>query len=205
MSTANRHASKSFFYGWSLTRFLSVLLLLNVAITLVVFDINEKETVSILIRSTAKYSFILFMLAFVACSLHHYLKNPFTKWLLANRRYIGVSFAISHYLHLTTLVLMTMYIDFNVFEDRGVFRTAVGATAYLFMTLMALTSFDSTRNIFGIKNWKRIHTIAGYLIWVIFAKSYILDISDITRILFAIIAVVVLILRVSMLVYKKKI
>ena len=187
-----------------MTRFLSVLLLLNIAITLYVFDINKKETVSILIRSTAKCSFILFMFAFVASSLHHYLKNPFTKWLLANRRYIGVSFAISHYLHLTALVLMTMYIDFNVFEDRGVFKTAVGAIAYLFMTLMTLTSFDRTRNLFGVKNWKRIHTIGGYLLWVIFAKSYILDMSDITRILFAIIAMVVLILRVYMLVNKKK-
>lgn len=100
---------------------------------------------------------------------------------------------------------MTMYIDFNVFEDRGVFRTAVGATAYLFMTLMTLTSFDRTRNLFGVKNWKRIHTIGGYLLWVIFAKSYILDMSDITRIVFAIIAVAVLLLRVFMLVNKRKI
>ena len=205
MSSANRHALKQFFYGWSLTRFLSVLLLLNVTITLSVFDINEKETIRFLIRSTAKCSFILFMFAFVASSLHHFLKNPFTKWLLANRRYIGVSFAISHYLHLSALVLMTMYIDFNVFEDRGVFRTAVGATAYLFMTLMTLTSFDRTRNLFGEKNWKRIHTIGGYLLWVIFAKSYILDMSDITKTVFAIIAVAVLILRIFMLVNKKKI
>lgn len=203
MNAANSHVSKSFFYGWSLTKFLSLLLFLNVVITLYVFDINEKETVRFLIRSTAKCSFILFMLAFVASSLHHYLNNPFTKWLLTNRRYIGVSFAISHYLHLAVLLLMTLHINFNVFEDRGIFKTAIGATAYAFITLMTITSFDKTRNLFGATNWKRIHTIGGYLLWIIFAKSYLLDLSSPLRVFFALVAISILALKISVVIKKK--
>ncbi len=187
------------FSRWSLTGILSVLLVLNVIITIVTLDINEKETISILIRSTAKLSFILFMFTFVASSLHRYIKNTFTRWLLANRRYIGVSFAISHYIHLAMLILMTLHINFNVFEDRGLFKTAFGATAYVFITLMTLTSFDKTRNLFGTNNWKRIHTIGGYLLWVIFAKSYILEMTSPLRVIFALIAITVLLLRISIL------
>ena len=204
MSAVTSYKNTHFFTGWRLTKIITVLLVANFAITLSVFDINEKETVRFLIRSTAKCSFILFMLAFVASSLHNYFKNSFTKWLLANRRYIGVSFAVSHYLHLVTLILMTLHIDFNVFEDRGVFRTAVGATAYAFITLMTITSFDKTRNLFGAKNWKRIHTIGGYLLWIIFAKSYLLEMTNPTRILFAIIAISVLFLRLSIFFRKKQ-
>jgi sulfoxide reductase heme-binding subunit YedZ len=175
----------------------------HVVITIALLDINEKETVSILIRSTAKLSFVLFMLAFVASALHYYVKNRFTNWLLANRRYIGVSFAVSHYIHLAMLILMTLHIDFNVFEDRGIAKTAVGATAYAFITLMTITSFDKTRNLFGASNWKRIHTIGGYLLWVIFAKSYLLEMTSPLRIFLATVAVVVLVLRVLVLIKKK--
>ena len=160
-------------------------------------DVNHKETVSLMIRSTARLSFLLFMSAFVASSLHHYKKNSLTRWLLKNRRYLGVSFAVSHYLHLGALILMTLHIDFNVFEDRGLFKTAFGATAYAFITLMTITSFDKTRNLFGAKNWKRIHTIGGYLLWVIFAKSYILEMTDPLRIILALISITVILLRIS--------
>jgi len=95
------------------------------------------------------------------------------------------------------LILMTVHINFNVFEDRGLFKTAFGATAYAFITLMTITSFDKTRNLFGAHNWKRIHTIGGYLLWIIFAKSYILEMTNSLRILFAVVAVVVLLLRIS--------
>ncbi len=98
---------------------------------------------------------------------------------------------------------MTLHINFNVFEDRGLFRTAFGATAYAFITIMTLTSFDKTRNLFGAHNWKRIHTIGGYLLWVIFAKSYILEMTSPLRIVFAVIAVIVLLLRISILFRKK--
>ncbi len=189
--------------GWSLTGLLSILLVSNVVATIFLFDINEKETVSVLIRSTSKLSFVLFMFAFAASSLHYYSKNTFTNWLIANRRYVGVAFAISHYIHLGMLILMTVHINFNVFEDRGLFKTAFGATAYAFITLMTITSFDQTRILFGASNWKRIHIIGGYFLWVIFAKSYILEMTNPIRILFAIVAVVVLLLRISIFLKRK--
>ena len=195
--------TSNFFSGWRLTRFISILLFGNVGITLLLNSIDDKETVSILIRSTAKISFLLFMSVFIASSLHHYFKNSFTRWLLQNRRYLGVSFAISHYIHLGMLFLMTFHISFNVFEDRGLARTTVGIVAYMFITLLTLTSFDKTRNLFGKNNWKRIHTIGGYLLWIIFAKSYILEMTSPLRIFFAIVAVGVLVLRISVLLKRK--
>jgi len=202
LTSSKSNTENSFLIGWCLTGIISVLLIINVLIILIINDVNNKETVSLLIRSTAKLSFLLFMSAFVASSLHHYFKNSLTRWLLQNRRYIGVSFAISHYLHLGALILMTLHIDFNVFEDRGLFKTAFGATAYAFITLMTITSFDKTRNLFGAKNWKRLHTVGGYLLWIIFAQSYILNMSSPLRIFFAIVAASVLVLRISVLLRK---
>ena len=191
--------------GWNLTKILSLLLVVNVIITFYLFDIENKETISVLIRSTAQFSFVLFMLAFSASSLYYFWKNGFTKWLLTNRRYIGVSFAVSHYLHLLALLMMTFYSSFNVFEDRGLFATIGGGIAYAFITIMTITSFDSTRNLLSRKNWKRVHTIGSYFIWIIFAKSYLPEIATIPKAaIFSVILIVVILLRILKSVKTKK-
>ena len=193
----NNSNTNNYFSGWNLTKILSLLLISNTIITLYILDIKDKETISVLIRSTAKLSFVLFMMAFSASSVYYFWKNSFTKWLLSNRRYIGVSFAVSHYLHLLALLLMTFYISFNVFEDRGLFPTIAGGIAYAFITVMTITSFDKTRNLLSPKNWKRVHTIGGYLLWIIFAKSYLPNLHDnIIAALFSVVLIVVFLLRI---------
>lgn len=164
---------KKYFSKWNLTRFISLVLILNFVLILTVNDLSKKEIISFLIRTTAKTSVLLFMLAFSASSLYYFWKNKHTKWLLQNRRYIGVSFAVAHYLHLVALLLMTFHISFNVFEDRGMFATIGGSIAYLFILIMAITSFDSYRKIVSSKNWNRIHIIGSYYIWIVFAQSYV--------------------------------
>ena len=188
--------NKNYLSGWNLTKTISLLLIANVILTLALLDIKNKETISILIRSTAKFSFVLFIMAFSASSYYYFFKNSITRWMLANRRYLGVAFAVSHYLHLFALLLMTFYISFNVFEDRGLFTTIGGAIGYVFITIMTITSFDRTKNLINPKNWKLVHTIGGYYLWIIFAKSYLPNLlNDPIAALFAIVAVTALLLK----------
>jgi sulfoxide reductase heme-binding subunit YedZ len=56
------------------------------------------------VRLTARTSFVLFSAAFIASSLRALWPAPSTRWLLANRRYVGVSFAASHAMHLLAIV-----------------------------------------------------------------------------------------------------
>ncbi len=195
----------AYFSGWNLAKILSLLLIGNVILTLFVLDIKNKETISVLIRSTAQFSFLLFMLTFSTSSLYYFWKNRFTKWLLINRRYIGVPFAVSHYLHLLAILLMTFYNSFNVFEDRGLFATIGGGIGYAFITIMTITSFDSTRNLLSPKNWKRIHTVGSYFIWIIFAKSYLPEITNNPKAaIFSLILIAVILLRILKSIKTKK-
>jgi len=202
---SNNRNTKKYLSGWNLTKIVSLLLIVNVIITVVFLDINNKETISVLIRSTAKFSFVLFIMAFSASSYYYFFKNFFTRWILANRRYLGVAFAVSHYLHLFTLLLMTFYISFNVFEDRGLFTTIGGAIGYAFITIMTITSFDRTKNLLNPKNWKLVHTIGGYYLWIIFAKSYLPNLlDDPIAALFSILAVSALLLKLLKAIKSKK-
>jgi len=100
---------------------------------------------------------------------------------------------------------MTFYISFNVFEDRGLFPTIAGGIAYVFITVMVITSFDKTRNLLSPKNWKRIHTIGGYLLWIIFAKSYLPNLlGNPIAALFSVILITVLVLRMLKLMKSKR-
>src|SRR5215813_922107 len=61
------------------------------------------EEVRAMIRATAFTSAVPFLLAFTASSLHRLRASAATRWLMANRRYLGLSVAASHFWHLVAI------------------------------------------------------------------------------------------------------
>lgn len=123
------------------------------------------------IRWTARISVVLFSLAFAASGLHRIFQNSLTFWLLMNRKYLGISFAIIHLIHLFFLVIL----QFNfhpVFEKAKAISLFGGGVAYLFVVLMLLTSFERFSKHLSKKWWKLLHTVGGYWILFIFFRSY---------------------------------
>ena len=133
-----------------------------------------EPAVRVLVRDTARISAALFTFAFAASSLHTLFARTWTNWLLLNRRYIGVSFAVSHTVHLLTLAVLFVWFT-HQFIEQSLMRVAVmgGALAYIFIALMTLTSFDRTAAMIGPRAWRILHTAGSYYIWIIFAQSYI--------------------------------
>lgn len=124
------------------------------------------------IQWSARISFITFCLAFGANGVHQFFKNSLSFWLLMNRKYLGISFAISHYIHL--LFLGLLQVSFHpVFTKAEHLALLAGGIAYLFMTLMLLTSFDYWSSKLSRKQWKYLHTIGGYWIGGVFFSSYL--------------------------------
>lgn len=80
------------------------------------------------------------------------LPSSATGWQRRNRRYLGVSFALSHFIHL------------------GVTLALAGA-AYHFIAAMTATSFDRTAAWLGPREWRLLHLIGGWYIWISFAVA----------------------------------
>lgn len=125
-----------------------------------------------IIQWTARVSFVCFCLAFGANGLHQVAKNSLSFWVLMNRKHLGISFAISHYIHLLALGLL-QYIFHPVFSTADATALMAGGMAYLFMTLMFLTSFEKIASYLTKKQWKYLHVIGGAWIWSIFMSSYL--------------------------------
>ena len=155
--------------GWRLTGLLSLLLLVMTLYFLA--GHADVEGLRLVIRSTARTSLILFAMAFAAGALVELAPNGFTRWQRRNRRYLGVSFAVSHGIHLVALVALAR-------TDAELFWTltnpaniVLAGTAYLLLAAMTATSFDRTAAWLGARKWRLLHLVGGWYIWISFAVA----------------------------------
>ncbi|NNE16682.1 MAG: hypothetical protein HKN51_16990 [Saprospiraceae bacterium] len=132
---------------------------------------NNEEGFRIQIRWSAKIAALIFSVTFATSDLHYFLNNNTTKFLLKNRPYIGFTFGLVHLYHLLTLIYL-QYTFHPVFTLAKKSSLLGGGLAYIFLVLMMITTFPSIRNKLDPKNWKALHTMGSFWIWIIFFRSY---------------------------------
>ena len=137
-----------------------------------IFEGWNEATLLFLLRISARVAVVLFILAFLASTLIKLENASFTKWLIRNRKYIGVSFALVHTIHLGFILVRHFLYDPGLLTSEPVSRIA-GFIAYLFILLMVATSFDVISTKMQTKSWKILHSAGGYYIWLIFFLSYL--------------------------------
>lgn len=124
------------------------------------------------IRWTARLSFPCFILAWTASSLHHAWPTAWSRWQLGQRRFLGITFAILHLVHLAFIAAAAFLSSGESLAGRPWFDFAGGGLAYAFLVFMLATSFPRTAQALPRGLWIRLHTVGGYLIAVIFSVSY---------------------------------
>ncbi len=117
----------------------------------------DTEGFRMVIRATARTSLVLFLAAFAASAVVKLWPGPFTRWLRRNRRQLGLGFAMSHFIHALAIIALWK-------TDPGTFwvltnpkSIATGGTAYVFIALLAASSFDRMVKALGPKLWGRLH------------------------------------------------
>ncbi len=123
------------------------------------------------IRLTARTSLLLFLAAFTASSIQAFTRGGAGKWLLANRRHLGVSFAASHLLHGGLIVALVM--TSAAYRDSVGLGSAGGGAGYLVILALTITSFDRPTRWLGRRRWKLLHKGGVYVLWGIFASVYL--------------------------------
>lgn len=135
------------------------------------FDTAE-EGLHAVVRVTAQTSLLLLVAVFVASSLRQLSPSPATRWLLVNRRYLGISMGYSHTVHFASLVLLGM-----VSADFGSTVSPVtlvfGGFGFVMCWLLTLTSSNAMVARLGAARWRKLHKFGVYYLWFIFAQSYI--------------------------------
>ena len=122
-----------------------------------------------------RVSFLVFALVYAAAPLRRLYPSPATRWMLSNRRYLGVSFAWAHGLHGLAIALLALLLG-DAFEVEA--ATALGGgLAYVLIAAMALTSFDRTARWLGPRRWALLHRAGLHWLWFIFALNWTASLS----------------------------
>jgi len=128
------------------------------------------EEVRAVIRVTAFTSAMAFLPAFAASALHRLRPSAATRWLVTNRRYLGLSVAASHWWHLVAIITLV-----RSFPSGGAgiepFTKLLGGAGFVFLALMAATSNDASQRALG-RAWGVLHTVGVYVVWLDFIFTY---------------------------------
>lgn len=165
-----RTALSNLLNGWRLLGVVATALTL--ATLFILATVSGMDGVRLIIRITARSSFTLFVLAFSASALVSLFPGTLTRWLRVNRRYLGLSFAVSHGIHGAAILALAIA-DPALFARLTNTATIVsGGIAYGFIAAMALTSFDRTAALIGRRAWVTLHAAGGWYLWVSFMFSF---------------------------------
>jgi hypothetical protein len=105
-------------------------------------------------------------LAFAASSLQVVFPGAFSRWLLRNRRYVGLCFAAAMaWQALFILWLVLVHTDYYINEVYVLSDVVEGVVGYAFIAAMVLTSFKFGRGRLSPRQWKLLHTVGIYWLW----------------------------------------
>jgi len=115
------------------------------------------------------------LVAFTASSVATLWPSRATRWLLANRRYIGLAFAFGMSWH---FVFVAYFLATFGYHMRSIDLT-LDIIGLCFLVAMTLTSFPRFARRLSAANWKRLHRTGIYTLWFLptffFLDDYLKD------------------------------
>jgi DMSO/TMAO reductase YedYZ heme-binding membrane subunit len=148
---------------WLITGPLSMVMLVAMLGT----DMSSGEGVSSMIRFSVRSAIPWLYLAFAASSVQLLFPSEFSRWLLRNRKFIGLCFAAAMAWQLFFIIwLTTVHNDYYVKEVYVLRDVFEGILGYFFLIAMTITSFSFGRKKLTPRQWKYLHKIGIYSLWI---------------------------------------
>jgi methionine sulfoxide reductase heme-binding subunit len=132
-------------------------------------DFQSARGVEPIILRSVRCALPLFLVAFTASSLAILWPSSATRWLLSNRRYIGLAFAFGMAWHFS-FVAYSIFRFGNQLNARATALDLIGLTFLLFLTV---TSFRWSTRRLSVANWRRLHKTGMYVVWFVATYTYL--------------------------------
>lgn len=124
-------------------------------------------------RYTARVGFPFLIVTYSASSLARLWPQDWTKALLRNRKWWGLSFATTHTFHLYAL----LHVIYSGPTPPDYLTLSPAIAGYVLLYAMAVTSWPWAYKALG-RWWKRLHTVGIHYLWLIFAAAYLLKVFE---------------------------
>ena len=151
---------------WNLFWLISGPISIAMIIAMTGVDLASAEGISSMIQLSVRCAVPWLYLAFAASSIQVLFPGPFGRWILCNRKYLGLCFAAAMAWQLLFILwLVTVHTDYYV-EEVYVMRDAIeGVVGYAFLVAMTLTSFRFARKHLKPRQWRLLHLSGIYFLW----------------------------------------
>lgn len=132
-----------------------------------------EHAIRLLLRITARTSFLLFTGAFSATGLQVLWPGKFSNWLARNRDYFLLGFAVSHTVHLGFVIALLSIVP--VIPPREIYALVLGG--FVFLLIYALTAAAIARTVsqkqLAMIGSAGFTSFAMYTIWLVFALGFV--------------------------------
>jgi DMSO/TMAO reductase YedYZ heme-binding membrane subunit len=124
----------------------------------------------LVVRWTARTSLTLFALVYVARPATQLWPSPFTRGLLARRKWLGLSFATSHAFHLAGIIGLAWPDVDGFFAARP--PNPLGVLSFVLLAAMSVTSIERVKQAMSRRAWRALHLAGIHVAWLVFAGTY---------------------------------
>ncbi len=152
--------------NWNLFFLISLPISAFMFVPLLSFESITGAEISEMISFSVRWAVPFIYLVIAISSLQILLPNAFTRWLMRNRKYIGLVFAVAMAWQGLFIFIMSYYFHDYYFSEIYYFRDEIeGSIGYIFLAAMVVTSFDFGRKLVDSEQWRIIHKSGIYFLW----------------------------------------
>ena len=152
---------------WKLFLLVTAPISLVMVLAMTGLDLSRAEAVSSMIQLSVRCAVPLLFLVFAISALQVLLPGSISRWLIRNRKYIGLCFASAMaWQGLFILWLVGIHTEYYVREVYVFSDVIEGVFGYAFLIAMVLTSFDFGRRHLTPRQWKLLHRSGIYWLWI---------------------------------------
>jgi hypothetical protein len=151
---------------WNLFWLVSIPISILIVVTMMRTDMSTASGVSHMIQFSVRWAVPFIYLVAATSAVQMLFPGPFPMWLLRNRKYIGMCFAVAMAWQGTFIFVMSNFFREYYFKDVYLLRDELeGSTGYIFLAAMVVTSFHFGRKHLNTKQWKLLHKSGIYFLW----------------------------------------
>ena len=172
-NTQTSFLDSKLFNSWGLFALVVIPMSIAAATAMTRVDLSSGLGVSAMIQFTVRLAVPWLFIAFAASSFAVVFPGSFSRWLLRNRRIIGLCFAAGMAWQLFFILWMVIgFWDYYLAVDYNYFDLAEQVPGYLVLIAMTVTSFPFGRSKLSARQWKILHKGGLYFLWGVVWSTY---------------------------------
>jgi hypothetical protein len=141
--------------GWRLFAVVSVVITAFMLLRLGSVDFSSPQDLSSMIQYSVRWAVPFIFLVIATSALFRLFPGRSTRWLLRNRRYIGLCFAVAMAWQGAFIFIVSFSHSMHYYGEIYLLRDELeGSSGYLFLAAMTMTSFGIFRRRITAEQWR---------------------------------------------------